>query len=313
MAQLLDRPVRFAALLLWMTGCACRSEASGEGETDSDSDSSGAFVPEERDGMMRVPAGSFLRGCTEELTDLTAEYGGGECESDPEAWLSLEVPAREITLSEFWIDKYEVTQGDYAECIIAGACTPLTQPDYGIPLPPEVAKLPATGPTWQQAVDYCAYRGKLLPTEAQWEKAARGTDGRRLPWGNTYDWSHCDQANVSPIYDDGTPSDCPDHQDVAEVDAFPGDVSPYGVIGMAGNVAEWCADWLQQDYYAVCPDTDPPGPDGPWDEWPYRIHRGGYYDNGGAGLRLTRRRSDDPDRTSYWRGFRCAAAEPPAG
>lgn len=279
---------------------------SGDDAVNDDAGATGGDATTERAGMILVPAGPFWRGCNSEI--------GDDCESDPQAFLALNVPYRELEISEFWIDEYEVTVEDYATCVEAGACTVPEGIPWGDMEPPDVPRLPITGIDWEQAVGYCAWRGKRLPTEAEWEKAARGDDGRRFPWGN--DWPVCGQAHL--LFGD----ECERIRHVLPVDAHPGDVSPYGVRGMIGNVQEWVQDWRGLDYYATCPTKDPPGPaeatGPPTNPDPdYKIVRGGYWDAGVASegnsvVSVSLRRWGTRDDGVAGRiGFRCARSEAP--
>ena len=269
------------------------------GETTSGTTGTGPI--EEKAGMVRVPAGTFWRGCRGDPGDF--------CEDDPTAFVALNVPYRQIELSEFWIDKYEVTVEDYEACGTAGVCTAVNGIPWSDVEPPDVPNLPITGVTWDQAVAYCTWRGKRLPTEAQWEKAARGTDGRRYPWGDTH--PTCGQAHLLL----GDP--CPRIAHVLPVDANPGDVSPYGAIDMIGNVQEWVQDWRGVTYYEVAPSVDPPGPAAPEPGWTDKIVRGGYWDaytlEGNTATSVALRRWMPRAMGSEGRiGFRCARSQPPA-
>lgn len=280
-----------AAALALLLSLACQSPPS---------------TPEQQESgeMVRIPAGPFIRGCNPAIIEAL----GAKCESDPEDYPALNTPAREIHLSEYWIDRFEVTVGDYEACLDVGACSgsyanPLSLPED------ERVELPVSGVTWHQAVAYCEWRGKRLPTEAEWEKAARGggSDERVLPWGN--ELPSCGLANTLIF---GV--DCPDapRRRVA-VEEFPGDVSPYGVRGMAGNVQEWVVDWRTLDYYETSPSSDPPGPaEMPDEPIPRRVVRGGYYDAPIPGWNLPIRRWAAPDDAIDRLGFRCASSTAPA-
>jgi formylglycine-generating enzyme required for sulfatase activity len=219
-------------------------------------------------GMQDVPAGSFLRG---------SAAGVG---------LEDEHPQRTIELSGFAIDKTEVTQADYAKCVAANACTAVTCERA---FTREDAK-PVVCVTWQQAKSYCAWAGKRLPTEAEWEKAARGTDGRSYPWGN--DKPTCEHARY---YSCGKGEPDP-------VGSHPKGASPYGALDMAGNVWEWVEDWHDAGYYATCPAKDPPGPT----QGTKKVVRGGAFKYGADELLSAGRTFDKPTVTYEHVDFRCA-------
>jgi formylglycine-generating enzyme required for sulfatase activity len=249
------------------------------------------------DGMtlVPVPAGDFLMGT---LKNSAA--------SQPD-----ELPQRKISLAAYWIDQTEVTIGMYSACVENGGCTPaqLTggAPDSGAP------DLPAAGVTWDQASAYCQWAGRRLPTEAEWEKAARGKDGRLYPWGwigapvsaGSARLNFCD-ANCPYQYRDSSQDD--GFAEAAPVGSFPEGASPYGVLDMAGNVWEWVADRYQSDYYRHSPTSDPQGP--PAGVW--RVMRGGsWLEASWEGLvladRAANRASLDPTSARVDLGFRCAA------
>lgn len=174
-------------------------------------------------GMVRIPAGDFLMGS--DHVD-TAQQGVEFGTSKP--WFLDEHPQRTVSLPSYEIDRYEVTNGQFRGFVDATR----TQPPPTWPegrFAPEQTAWPVTGVTWFEADRYCRWAGKRLPTEAEWEKAARGTDGREFPWGDTFDEKN---GNIG-----GTA--------LAPVGSFPDGVSPYGVHDMAGNVSEWVADWYR--------------------------------------------------------------------
>ena len=221
--------------------------------------------------MVGVPAGPFLRG------------------SPSSIGLEDEHPQRTIVLSAFAIDRTEVTQGDYARCVAARGCTPnacdrqYVHDDHH----------PVVCVTWDQARAYCGWAGKRLPTEAEWEKAARGTDGRRYPWGN--DPPTCERARYFG---------CGDGADA--VGAHPTGASPYGALDMAGNVWEWVADWHDDTYWTTSPSKGPPGPS----QGTLKVVRGGAFKYGPDQLSSAGRTFDKPTVTYEHVGFRCAKSLP---
>ncbi|HVV51450.1 MAG TPA: formylglycine-generating enzyme family protein, partial [Polyangia bacterium] len=154
-----------------------------------------------------VPGGAFTEGSTRGEDD--------------------ERPARKVTLRAFAIDRTEVTRGDYAACVDAGRCKSPPGAD-----PAADAKLPVTGVDWNDAQAYCKFAGGRLPTEAEWEKAARGTDGRQYPWGNDLD---CARANWGNFEGEGPCAGKNPGHPVA-VGQYPTGASPYGALDMGGNV-----------------------------------------------------------------------------
>lgn len=198
---------------------------------------------------------------------------------------SDEKPAHKVYLDAYWIDQTEVTNGQYAICVDAGKCTPpIITPDisfdsdYGNPY---FSNYPVFFMSWVNAQSYCKWADRRLPSEAEWEKAARSTDARTFPWGNDIDQTY-------PNY-------------TVRVGSYEKDKSFYGVYDMAGNVREWVADWYSESYYQNSPSSNPTGPD----SGIYRVVRGGDVNNYDA-LRSANRSSGTPDYTRYRFGFRCA-------
>jgi formylglycine-generating enzyme required for sulfatase activity len=193
--------------------------------------------------MMLVPEGIFSMGCD-------SGQKRKKCEPD-------ELPLHKVFINEYSIDQTEVTIAQYNQCVQSSACqfpqvsSSKTRLDYFIN--PEYANFPVVGVTWQDAADYCTWAGKRLPTEAEWEKAARGDqDLRMFPWGNQM--PSCDLFNIDIIS-----GSC--RGDTTAVGAYPDSASPYGVLDMLGNVEEWVADWYSKSYYYQSPYQNPIGTD----------------------------------------------------
>ena len=177
--------------------------------------------------MVTIPAGPFLMGTAEdEAKRLAREHGWHP------SWLAGEVPARTVVLSAYAIDRCPVTNLRFAEFCRATGYAP--RPHWGGADPPtNLLDHPVTHVNWADADAYAKWAGKRLPTEAEWEKAARGDRGLLFPWGNRFDPQRC-------CWNPGRNGSLA--QSTASVTALPEGASPYGVLHMAGNVAEWCAD-----------------------------------------------------------------------
>ena len=189
--------------------------------------------------MVYVPAGEFLMGSSD---------ADGQADDD-------EKPQHTVYLDGYWIDRTEVTNAQYRKCVEAGACREpecWDDNDYNAPDQPVVCV------SWDDAQTYAAWVGGRLPTEAEWEKAARGTDGRIYPWGNSA--PGCDKANYEGCVGRS-----------ATVGSYLTGASPYGALDMAGNVREWVADWYDGRYYGRSAARNPEGPD----SGEYRVLRGG--------------------------------------
>ncbi len=248
----------------------------------------GGQAPE---GMVRIPAGEFWMGCNPELDD--------DCDDDEE-------PGRKVWLDEYFIDRTEVTFEQYQRCVDAGTCTHHWDDGtcYGftggkwkkdvLPASFRGRKQPVVCVDWNQAEAFCQWAGKRLPTEAEWEKAARGADGRNYPWGNRE--ASCDYA----VMDDGGDGCGKDR--TWPVCAKERGNSPYGLCDMAGNVWEWVSDWYGKEYYESGATRNPKGSK----DGKYRVLRGGSWYDYPSHLRASPRYGGLPTHWSSHYGFRCA-------
>ena len=247
------------------------------------------------DGMVLVyvPEGEFVMGS-----------------ENPE--LEGSSPVHTVYQKAFWIDRTEVTNGMYQECVAAGGCKPPSSAGsytrdfyYGNP---EFADYPVIFVDWFSATDYCNWAGRRLPTEAEWEKAARGINGAKFPWGNggisgnllNLADINSDVAWADQSIDDG-------YADTAPVGSYLDGTSPYGVLNMAGNVNEWVADWYDGDYYSISPEANPTGPASGTPE-NRRVFRGVSFIDIGFAAESALRRRHSPSEAGYTGGFRCAAS-----
>jgi formylglycine-generating enzyme required for sulfatase activity len=197
-------------------------------------------------------------------------------------------PLHEVYLDAYWIDLTEITNAQYLACVDDGGCKPPGESQYY--RKQALSNHPVAYVTWFDARDFCQWAGKRLPTEAEWEKAARGTDGRIFPWGDT-------PANERLAnYDDNVNKTTP-------VGSYPAGASPYGLQDMAGNVWEWVNDWYSIDYYRTSVRENPPGP-GMGDR---KVLRGGsWFSLVDIVLRTHIRKKRAPEIRDYGTGFRCA-------
>jgi formylglycine-generating enzyme required for sulfatase activity len=200
------------ALCVAIEGCTNREESRMAQDTP--------------DGMVFIPSGKFIMGSDlEDKEKKAVEFGSIK------PWYLDEHPRQKIPVDAFYIDKYEVTNAQYLQFVQTSGYIPPGEWDKGLP-PTGRDRYPVAGVTWHDANHYCQWLGKRLPAEKEWEKAARGTDGREFPWGNTFDKT---KANTGYS----------ELKDVLPVGSLEAGKSPYGVYDMSGNVWEWTQDWYQ--------------------------------------------------------------------
>ncbi len=243
--------------------------------------------------MVHIPDGDFLMGAAEH-----------DAEGEP-----IEKPQHTVFLEAFWIDRMEVSNQQYRLCVEAGACQAPTTCDFGQVAFDDGTRLhhPVVCVTWHDAQSYCQWASGQLPTEAQWEKAARGTDGRIYPWGDTIDCSRGnvdDEVHVDAYVVPGGRG-CDGYEGTAPVGSYPRGASPYGVLDMAGNVWEWVRDWRDWEYYDRSPSHNPQGPAA----GDLKIVRGGSWHYGYRFMRATTRHSAPPEHRADALGFRCVTQE----
>jgi eukaryotic-like serine/threonine-protein kinase len=228
--------------------------------------------------LLYVPAGNFLMGSTSADTQAAPN----------------EKPQHPVYLDAFWIDQTDVTNKMYALCVSAGVCpapsatSSFTHPSYY--KNSKFNKYPVVNVSWNDATAYCKWAGRQLPTEAQWEKAARGTDGGIFPWGNAAPDNTL--LNYNQVVNDTT-----------MVGNYPKGASPYGALDMAGNVNQWVNNWYSDSYYQNSPASNPLGPD----SGSYRVMRGSGWNENFYGVRSAFREGADPTtNVNAVIGFRCA-------
>jgi len=263
--------------------------------------------------LVYVPEGEFLMG----NEDKDARVG--------------EKPEHTVYLDAFWVYQHPVTNAQFAAFVdISGHQTNVEEAGWswvwdgidwvqkdgaywGAPEGPGSSIAgredhPVVQVSWFDADAYCQWAGGRLPTEAEWEKAARGANGHKYPWGNSpltgdkanYCDVNCPRDQADTDRDDG-------YQRTSPVGSYPLGASPYGALDMVGNVWEWCADWYAEDYYSRSPDENPTGSV----SGDYRVRRGGSWYDSGWFLRVAYRYGDFPFKGSDNYGFRCVFTEQP--
>jgi len=246
------------------------TKESGSGQKQTQETPARAQVQE--GSMVLVPAGEFMMG---------SPMGDAD-----------EQPPHKVHVDAFFMDKYEVTVRQYAAFLQAtGVGSPS---DWLIMNQPANQTRPVANVDWTDAVAFCQWAGKRLPTEAEWEKAARGTDGRLYPWGNDL---------PTPLHANFGRNGSNNHGVLTPIGSFEEGKSPYGIYDMAGNVWEWVSDWYDHEYYKNSPSQNPTGPA----KGGFKVIRGGAWNTSARNLRSADRYWDPPSfRSMYFPGFRCA-------
>jgi len=252
-------------IAILLTGTPCAATAAEELMIEKD--------PVE---MVIIPAGPFIRGSAP-----------GEGRLD-------EQPRRKIYVNAFAIDKYEVSNAHYLKFLDETLHKPPLNVFAERPFNQEegIADLPVVQVTWHDAVDYCFWAGKRLPTEAEWEKSARGTDGRLYPWGE--EPLTTQRANFD--------KDWEGKNTFVEVAALPEGQSPFGLYNLSGNVREWVQDWYDSEYYSNSPDKNPKGPE----TGILKVLRGGSWRSFDSDVRANSRGKGGFALKTHGIGFRCA-------
>lgn len=252
-----------------------------------------------RPDRVRIPAGEVHMGTSEHDLDvfipLCVANTLNDLECSPDL-LQHEMPVHVAYVSAFAIDRTEVTQAAYRRCAEARVCAPTSSSETD----PRVSgdNFPVVGVNFAEAQRYCAFVGGHLPTEAQWERAARGDTTRTFPWGSMFNPHLCNfryGAGDEPAEPDG-------HSHLAAVGSYPEGASPFGVLDMAGNAYEWTADYFGEDYYTTAERTNPTGPT----TGSARVLRGGSFRSPAFNLLVSRRAFVSEDTRDVELGFRCA-------
>ncbi|MEO0166889.1 MAG: formylglycine-generating enzyme family protein [candidate division WOR-3 bacterium] len=239
--------------------------------------------------LIKIPAGTFTMGSNDGDDD--------------------EKPVHTVYLDEYYIGKYEVTNAQYKKfCDATGRSYPpdpdfTAMPNYFTNFP----DYPVVNVSWEDAKAFCDWAGLRLPTEAEWEKAARGTDGRKYPWGNekpgSGGFARCNYADKKTDYPWRDKSVNDGYQFTSPVGTYERGVSPYGCYDMAGNVWEWCSDWYDENYYGRSAINNPQGPS----SGEFRVVRGGAWCYGARDMRCANRNSYLPAWSYCDIGFRCGS------
>lgn len=233
--------------------------------------------------MLLIPAGEFTMGASD---------------SDDKAQ-EQEKPPHKVYLDACYIYKYEVTNKQFGKFVAETGYK--AEGNWEKWVTSGTDNYPVVMVSWNDAAAYCKWAGVKLPTEAQWEKAARGSDERIYPWGSSWDPSLCGNKNTPHKQIEGKVRYLFEKTGILPVGFFPDGASPYGVMDMAGNVREWCSDWFKDEYYQESPDKNPSGPEQGED----KVLRGGSFFGEIAACRSTAREDNEPSSNDTDYGFRC--------
>ncbi len=278
--------------------------------------------PKDRMIMQYVPAGEFVMGSNDDqIQDMLNECAA--CSAD---WFSDETPQHTVYLAAFWIDKTEVTNAMFAEfvseqnyitdaersgcgwiddgkdaweCVEGASWRHPHGPDSTID---GLSSHPVVQVSWHDAQSYCLWAGRRLPTEAEWEKAARGPSARLYPWGNRFDGNRANFCDMNCPFEWRNATIDDGYRYTAPVDASINSASPYGVTAMGGNVWDWVNDRYSETYFSISPERNPPGPS----TGDYRVVKGGSWKNFPVILHAANRTRHSPDIQNASIGFRCA-------
>jgi formylglycine-generating enzyme required for sulfatase activity len=260
-----------------------------------------SFIGSDGVEMVLIPAGWFTMGSSSADVDAAVNMCLQKLSSRscPRSDFSNEMPQRQVYISDFYMGITPITNGQYRACVNAGVCA--APSDSGTPdnryavanyyNQRQYDNYPVVRVRWEDGQNYCRWISGRLPTEAEWEKAARGAeDARIFPWGNSFDHQKAIVRRTS--------SETPELRPVA---SYANGRSPYGLYDMAGSVWEYIHDWYSATYYQNAPDRDPQGPA----SGTRRVIRGGSYSNYEVYARVTNRGTPTEHSRSGFRGFRC--------
>ena len=283
----------FKSLVSFITFSACffflvpagSEETKGKPGVSAKINNAASSSKKNPEGMIFIPGGEFIRGTASKKAQDVCLKNNDHCK---EKWFKDEEPRHPVKLNNYYIDIYEVTQKGYQFVMTKN------------PSEFKGSNLPVERVTWYEAVEYCEKVGKRLPTEAEWEWAAKGGKQSTFAWGNEVESNRanfcdrsCDKRWKEKQFEDG-------YSHTAPVGSFP--ANDFGLYDMAGNVYEWVMDWYDEDYYEKKPHDNPKGPE----KGNRKVIRGGSWINYSVGVRPSDRTDAKPTKKINFVGFRCA-------